>query len=69
MPALNVEFTDEEMTLLRERAHAGRVSLKTLAHDAIIGCVTRAGEDALIWGAYEHAKAVSSGLLARLAEQ
>jgi hypothetical protein len=69
MPALNVEFTDEEMALLRERAHADGVSLKALAHDAVVGCATRAGEDALIWGAYERAKTISTGLLARLAEK
>ena len=41
--------------------------MKTLAHDTVVSCNTRAEQDALIWAAYERCKAISADLLARLA--
>lgn len=36
MPSLNITFTDEELTLLREAAEKEGVSLKTFAHRAVV---------------------------------
>lgn len=36
MPSLNITFTDEEQTLLREAAEKEGVSLKTFAHHAVV---------------------------------
>jgi hypothetical protein len=69
MPALNVEFTDEEMARLRERARSEGVSMKALAHDTVVRCATHADQDALIWSAFDRIKAVSADLLARLADR
>lgn len=69
MPALNIEFTDTEMAHLRDRARSEGVSLKTLAHDTVVSCNTRAEEDALIWAAYDRCKAISAELLRRLADR
>ncbi|MFF0794211.1 hypothetical protein [Streptomyces spiralis] len=41
MPALNVTFTDDEMAILRDQAAKEEVSMKTLAHDAILAEVHR----------------------------
>jgi hypothetical protein len=69
MPALNIDFTDTELARLRERARNEGVSMRALAHDAIVKCNTRAEEDALIWAAYEECKVISAGLLRRLADK
>lgn len=36
MPALNVEFTEEEMTQLRHAAGREAKSLRAMAHDAVL---------------------------------
>lgn len=69
MPALNIEFSDTEIAHLRDRARSEGVSMKTLAHDTVVSCNTRAEQDALIWAAYERCKAISADLLARLADR
>jgi hypothetical protein len=69
MPALNIRFTDDEIARLRERAKDEGVSMRTMAHDTIVNSSDRAGEDALIRAAYERVKAISAGLLKRLAEK
>ncbi|MFE5325423.1 hypothetical protein ACFRCG_03230 [Embleya sp. NPDC056575] len=35
MPALNIDFTDEELAELRETAKARGVTLKSLVHEAV----------------------------------
>ncbi|WP_037569017.1 hypothetical protein [Phaeacidiphilus oryzae] len=37
MPALNIEFSEEEMAQLRQEAEARAVSLKTLVREAVAG--------------------------------
>jgi len=69
MPALNIEFTDAEITRLRERAQSEGVSMKALAHDTVVRCNTRAEEDALIWAAFDRIKVISADLLRRLADR
>jgi hypothetical protein len=69
MPALNIEFTDAELEQLRQRARSRGVSLRTLAHDTIVSAVSREQERGLIGAEYQRAKAVSAGLLQRLADQ
>jgi hypothetical protein len=69
MPALNVEFTDEEMARLRERARSEGTSLKALAHDTVVRCNTRAEEETLIWAAFDRIKVISADLLLRLADR
>jgi hypothetical protein len=41
MPALNVTFTEDEMATLRDQAAKEDVSMKVLAHDAIMAEVHR----------------------------
>ncbi|WP_092527255.1 hypothetical protein [Amycolatopsis arida] len=40
MPALNLQFSDEEMAELRAAAEREGKSLKALAHDAVLGVVS-----------------------------
>lgn len=67
MPALNIQFTDEEIARLRVRAKREGLSMRTMAHDTIVNADRQAEEDALIWAAYQRAKVISEGLLQRLA--
>ncbi|MBP0456644.1 hypothetical protein [Streptomyces montanisoli] len=41
MPVLNVVFTEEEMASLRDQAEKEDISLKRLAHDAVLAEVRR----------------------------
>lgn len=40
MPALNLQFSDEEMDALRAAAEREGTSLKNLAHDAVVTAVS-----------------------------
>ncbi|MCX5355758.1 MULTISPECIES: hypothetical protein [Streptomyces] len=62
MPALNVEFTEAEMTRLRERATLAGRSLKQHAHDVI---VEEADRIAFVEGAVAEAARVLPGVGAR----
>lgn len=64
MPALNVTFTEEEMATLREQAAKEEVSMKTLAHDAILAEVHRRK----VTAAAMRTARVSAGLNKRLAD-
>jgi hypothetical protein len=65
MAALNVEFTDEEMDLLRGRAAKYHVSMKSLVHDVAV----RAAGDDTVADATGHVISISRDLLDRLAQQ
>ncbi|MFR9675024.1 hypothetical protein [Streptomyces sp. TR06-5] len=41
MPALNVSFTDDEMATIRDAAAREDISMKNLAHEAILAEVHR----------------------------
>jgi len=62
MPALNVEFSDEEMERLRRRATLAGRSLKQHAHDVI---VEEADRIAFVDGAVAEAERVLPGVQAR----
>ncbi|WP_431780793.1 hypothetical protein [Streptomyces chumphonensis] len=63
MPALNVTFTEEEMVTLRDQAAREDVSMKVLAHDAVMAEVHRRK----VTAAAARAARVSAGLNRRLA--
>jgi hypothetical protein len=65
MPALNVTFTDQEMTEVRDVATREDISLKSFAHDAVLAEARRREITAL---AVRTAR-ISAGLNRRLATQ
>lgn len=65
MPALNVSFTEEEMEALRDQAAKEDVSLKTLAHDAILAEIHRHK----VAAAAVRVARISAGLNKRLADK
>jgi uncharacterized protein (DUF1778 family) len=65
MAGLNVRFTEEELSALRERAEAEGVSMQVFVHDAV---VTAVNERARLFNeAAEHVLRVSEELNRRLA--
>jgi hypothetical protein len=64
MTTLGVEFTDEEMGLLRERAARCGISVEALVHDVVV----RTAEDDAVMEATAHVIALSRDLLDRLAQ-
>lgn len=69
MPALNINFSDDELAQIRDRAREEGVSMRTLAHDAIVRCNARGERDEVIWTAYRESRPISAGLLRRLADR
>jgi hypothetical protein len=69
MPALNIDFSEEELARLREQARRQGVSMRTMAHDTIVNSNRQEAEDAAVWAAYQQGKALSAELLALLADQ
>lgn len=69
MPALNIEFTDAEIALLRERAKTEGISMKTLVHDTTLNCADQSDKDARIMAAVSRVAHLSADLLARLADR
>ncbi|MFJ9381648.1 hypothetical protein [Streptomyces sp. NPDC101455] len=65
MPALNVVFTEDEMTRLRQRAALTGRSLKDHVHDVT---VQEADRIAFVEGAVEEAARVLPGIVARFPE-
>jgi hypothetical protein len=63
MPALNVTFTEAEMATLRDQAAKEDISLKTLAHNAILAEVHRRK----VTAAAMRTARISAGLNKRLA--
>ncbi|MFE3462029.1 hypothetical protein ACFXKD_31180 [Nocardiopsis aegyptia] len=41
MPALNIEFTEEEMEQIRQAAAAEETSVKKLAHESVLSSIQR----------------------------
>ncbi|MGH3518620.1 MAG: hypothetical protein ACRDQ7_14620 [Haloechinothrix sp.] len=66
MPALNLQFTDEEMEDLRAAAEREGTSLKSLAHDAVVGVVS--SRKHLIEQAAQRVARISAELNERLAK-
>lgn len=67
MPALNLEFSDEEMTDLRSAAEREGQSLKSLAHDVVVQAVS--SRKYLIEDAANRVARISAGLNERLADR
>lgn len=65
MPALNIEFSDEEMAELRAAAEREDSSLKALAHAAVMDRISSRKQQ--VGEAAERIAGVSSELLDRLA--
>lgn len=65
MPALNVTFSEEEMSAIREAAAKEETSMKNLAHDAILTEVHRRK----VAAAAVRVARISSGLNKRLADK
>ena len=65
MPALNITFTDEEMATIRDAAKKEDISLRTLAHDAVL---TEARSRKIHAAAVRTAR-ISAGLNRRLANK
>ncbi|MFF7563819.1 hypothetical protein ACFZB4_28065 [Streptomyces pseudovenezuelae] len=65
MPALNVTFTDDEMATLRDQATKEDVSMKALAHDAVLAEVHRRK----VTAAAIRTARISAGLNKRLANK
>ncbi|MCR3719089.1 MULTISPECIES: hypothetical protein [Prauserella salsuginis group] len=59
MPALNLQFSDEEMADLRATADREGRSLKTVAHDAVVSVVS----------SRKHLVAEASQRVARISEE
>ncbi|MER7045685.1 Arc family DNA-binding protein [Streptomyces jumonjinensis] len=65
MVALNVRFTEEELTALRERAEAEGRSMQSFAHDAVVRAINE--HSRLFNEAAEHVLKASEELNRRLA--
>lgn len=65
MPALSVEFTDDEMSDLRAAAEREGRSLRAIAHDAVVRSVS--SRKHLIEEASTRVARISAGLNERLA--
>ncbi len=65
MPALNLQFTDEEMADLRAAAEREGTSLKALVHDVVVTAVS--SRKHLVEQAAARVAAISSELNERLA--
>lgn len=67
MPALNIDFTDDEMTLVRARAAEQGVSLRKHVHDTAIEADRRDSESNRIMEAVARLKVLCAGALEELA--
>lgn len=67
LPALNLEFSDEEMADLRSAAERAGQSLKSLAHDAVVQAVS--ARKYLVEDAAARIARTSAGLNERLADR
>ena len=68
MPALNIVFTTDELAQLRARAESKGISMRKLAHDAIVNCGSQSDRDARWGAATAHVISISQDLLDRLAD-
>jgi len=68
MPALNIEFTDEELALVRAHAKAQGQAMRTYVHDAFLECIRDRDENALAAAAFDEVVDRSRHILRRLAD-
>jgi hypothetical protein len=68
MPALNIEFTEEELARVRERARARDLAMATYVHDVLMTCGDRADEDASVMVSAARSMRLSKDLLRMLAD-
>lgn len=69
MPALNIQFTDEELAGLRSQASAQGVSMTSLAHSLVVGHTERAQHNEAVLAASARVISLSEDLLKRLADR
>jgi hypothetical protein len=69
MPGLNVQFTEGELILLRNRAKATGFSLARLVHDDAVCNTDRAVHQAAVTSAAAEVIRMRKGLLKRLADR
>jgi hypothetical protein len=68
MPALNVNFTEDELNVLRRRSRECGLSLSKLVHDAAVHETDRANHQAKVADAAAEVIRTRAGLLKRLAD-
>lgn len=68
MPALNIQFTDEELTLVRTRARDEGQAMHTYVHDAFLECIHDRDKSARVAAAFAEVVDRSSGVLRLLAD-
>jgi len=69
MPALNIDFTEDEMTLVRARAAEQGVSLRKHVHDTALETSRRDSENNRIMEAVARLKVLYAGALEELADK
>lgn len=69
VPALNINFTEDELARLRTQAHAQRTSMSKLAHNIIVERTDSAEHNAIVLGASARVIDLSRDLLKRLADR
>ena len=69
MPALNIDFTDDEMTLVRARAAEQGVSLRRHVHDTTIEADRNDSETNRVMEAVARLKVLCAGALEQLADR
>jgi hypothetical protein len=68
MPALNIDFTDEELAHVRERARSRGLAMRAYAHDVIVNCTDSADKDDRVMAAMAEVISLSEDVLSRLAD-
>jgi len=69
MPALNINFTPDELGRLRVQAQTQGQSMTSLAHDLVVGRVERAQHNETVMSASARVMTLSQDLLKRLADR
>ena len=69
MPALNIEFTDDEMILIRARSAEEGVSLRRHVNDTTIEADRRDSEDSRAMAVVARLKVICAPALAELADK
>ena len=69
MPALNIAFTDDELTMIRHRAETEGVSMRTYAHQTLVTCSRQSDKNARFMAEAARVMELSRDLLDWLAER
>ena len=69
MPALNIDFTDEELAQIRERAKSRGLAMRTYAHDTVVNCTSSTDKDDRIMAEVARVMRISQDLLRRLEDK